>query len=123
MKVIEKKWIRFRIYIVAVFFLFALSTVLSRAVQLQVFEKDRLQKMAKDGYRKIVPLPPKRGSILDREGHELAVSLEVGSVFAEPRRIEDKVGTARKLARCLDMPAGKILTLLKKDKSFVYIIS
>jgi cell division protein FtsI (penicillin-binding protein 3) len=121
MKVIEKKWIRFRIYIVAVFFLFALSTVLSRAVQLQVIEKDRLQKMAKDGYRKIVPLPPKRGSILDREGHELAVSLEVGSVYAEPRRITDKVGTAKKLASHLDMPAGKILTLLKKDKSFVYI--
>ncbi len=121
MKVNEKKWIRFRIYIVAVFFLFALSTVLSRAVQLQVIEKDRLQKMARDGYRKIVPLPPKRGSILDREGHELAVSLEVGSVYAEPRRIEDKVGTASQLALHLDMPAGKILKLLKKDKSFVYI--
>ncbi len=121
MKVNEKKWIRFRIHIVAVFFLFALSTVLSRAVQLQVIEKDRLQKMARDGYRKIVPLPPKRGSILDREGHELAVSLEVGSVYAEPRRIEDKAGTARKLAPHLNMPAGKILKLLKKDKSFVYI--
>lgn len=121
MKVNEKKWIRFRIYIVAVFFLFALSTVLSRAVQLQIIDKDRLQKMAKDGYRKIVPLPPKRGSILDREGHELAVSLEVGSVYAEPRRIEDKVGTARQLALHLDMPAGNILKLLKKDKGFVYI--
>jgi cell division protein FtsI (penicillin-binding protein 3) len=121
MKVNEKKWIRFRIYLVAVFFLFALSTVLSRAVQLQVFEKDRLQKMARDGYRKIVPLPPKRGSILDREGHELAVSLEVGSVYAEPRRIEDKVGTAKKLAPYLNMPAGNIIKLLTKDKSFVYI--
>jgi cell division protein FtsI (penicillin-binding protein 3) len=121
MKVNEKKWIRFRIYIVAVFFLFALSTVLSRAVQLQIIDKDRLQKMARDGYRKIVPLPPKRGSILDREGHELAVSLEVGSVYAEPRRIEDKAGTARQLALHLNMREGDILRLLKKDKSFVYI--
>ena len=121
MKVNEKKWIRIRIYLVAVFFLFCLSAIFSRAVQLQVFDKDKLQAMARDGYRKMVPLPPKRGSILDREGHELAVSLEVGSVYAEPRRIEDKAGVARQLALHLDMKAGRILSLLKKDRSFVYI--
>ncbi|NLA76169.1 MAG: transpeptidase family protein [Deltaproteobacteria bacterium] len=121
MKVNEKKWIRFRIYLVAVFFIFALSTVLSRAVQLQVIDKERLQKMASDGYRKVVTLPPKRGSILDHEGHELAVGLEVGSVYAEPRRIEDKANAARQLALHLDMPAGQILKLLNRDRGFVYL--
>ena len=121
MKVNEKKWIRIRIYLVAVFFLFCFSTVLSRAVQLQVFEKNKLQAMAKDGYRKIVQLPPRRGSIFDREGHELAVSLEVGSVYAEPRQITDKAGTARQLALHLDIPVKTILSLLKKDRGFVYI--
>ena len=121
MKVNEKKWIRIRIYIVAVFFLFCLSAVLSRAVQLQVFDKDKLQAMAKNGYRKMVPLPPKRGSILDREGHELAVSLEVGSVYAEPRQIKEKLTTARQLALHLDKPAKSILSLLKKDRNFVYV--
>ena len=121
MKVKEKKWIRIRIYLVAVFFLFCLSTVFSRAVQLQVFEKDKLQTMAREGYRRMVPLPPERGSILDRDGHELAVSLEVGSVYAEPTRIKDKVGTARLLALNLDVPVKSVLSLLKKDRSFVYI--
>ncbi len=121
MKVNEKKWIRFRIYLVAVFFLFSLSAVLSRAVQLQVFEKDRLQKMARDGYHKIVPLPPKRGSIFDRDGYELAVSLEVGSVYAEPKRITDRTGTARQLALHLGMPFKRVLSLIKKDQNFVYI--
>ena len=121
MKVNEKKWIRVRIYLVAVFFLFCLSTVFFRAVQLQVFEKDKLQAMAREGYRKAVSLPPERGSILDRENHELAVSIEVGSVYADPRQIEDKVGTAKQLALHLDMSAKDILHLLKKDRSFVYI--
>ncbi len=121
MKVNEKKWIRVRIYLVAVFFLFCLSAVLSRAVQLQVFQKEKLQKIAERGYRKIDKLTPERGSILDRKGRALAVSLEVGSVYANPRGIEDKIGTARQLALHLDVPVKDILTKLKKDRSFVYI--
>ncbi len=121
MKVNEKKWIRIRIYLVAVFFLFCLSTVFFRAVQLQVFEKERLQAMAREGYSKVVSLPPERGTILDREGHELAVSVEVGSVYADPRQIKDKVATARQLSLHLDMPVKSILQELKKDRRFVYI--
>ena len=114
MKVNEKKWIRIRIYVVAVFFLFCLSAVLSRAVQLQIFDKEKLQAMATNGYQEMISLPSKRGSILDREGHELAVSLEVGSVYAEPRQIKEKLTTARQLALHLDMPVKTILSLLKK---------
>lgn len=121
MKINEKKWIRIRIYLVAVFFLFCLSTVFFRAVQLQVFEKDKLQAMAKDGYRKVDTLPPERGSILDREGHELAMSVEVGSVYADPKRIKDKVTTARQLALNLDMPVNTVLRKLKKNSRFAYI--
>ena len=44
MKVQEKKWIRFRIYLVAIFFICGLGAVLLRALQLQVFERDRLEK-------------------------------------------------------------------------------
>ena len=121
MKVDEKKWIRIRIYLVAVFFLFCLSTVFFRAVQLQVFQKDWLQAMAKDGYRRVVSLPPERGVILDREGHELAVSVEVGSVYADPGLIKDKSATARQLALNLDMPVKSILRLLNKKGRFAYI--
>ncbi|MGD9160820.1 MAG: penicillin-binding protein [Desulfobacteraceae bacterium] len=121
MKVNEKKWIRIRIYLVAVFFLFCLSTVFFRAVQLQVFEKDKLQAMAREGYRNVSKLPPKRGDILDRERRELAVSLEVGSVYANPKAITDKAGTARQLALNLNVPVKSILRLLKKDRSFVYV--
>lgn len=121
MKVNEKKWIRIRIYLVAVFFLFCLSTVLFRAVQLQVFEKDKLQIMAREGYRNVSKLPPKRGGILDRERRELAVSVEVGSVYADPSLIKDKTATAGQLALNLDMPVKSILRLLKKDRRFVYI--
>jgi len=58
MKVREKKWIRFRIYLVSLFFLGGLGLILARAYQLQVLEKDRLASIALSGYKDVVKLLP-----------------------------------------------------------------
>ena len=121
MKVQDKKWIRFRIYIVAFFFLAGLLTVMARAFQLQVIDRDRLDAIARAGYEGVIKLPPKRGTIYDREGHELAVSVDVKSVYAHPKLIKDKNRTAGLLALNLDGKKSSILGLLKKDRSFVWI--
>jgi len=121
MKVKDKKWIRVRIYLVAIFFLFGLATVLFRAFQLQVFERDRLDAIARAGYKAVLKLPPKRGTIYDREGHELAASVEVGSIYADPNIIEDKIKTAGQLALNLNESESSILSLLNKNRSFVWI--
>ncbi len=121
MKVKEKTWIRFRIYTVAFFFLIGLGIVLGRAFQLQVLENDNLKSIARDGIIGTAKLPPKRGTIYDREGRELALSVEVGSVFAHPKRIKAKEKTAEKLARILKIKQRRILKLLKSDRSFVWI--
>jgi len=106
MKVNEKKWIRIRIYIVAGFFLCGLSTILVRATQLQVLERDKLARLALAGYRGIVKLPPKRGTIYDRKGHELAVSVEVESIYAHPHHVQNKAQVAKPLSKILDMKAS-----------------
>ncbi|HEJ83923.1 MAG TPA: penicillin-binding protein, partial [Desulfobacteraceae bacterium] len=121
MKVQEKKWIRVRIYVVAVFFIMGLGTILVRSFQLQVLERDRLGSIARSGYKAVVKLPPKRGTIYDREGHELAVSIEVGSIYANPRLVQDKNKTAGQLALCLGSSQKRILSLLDKERSFVWI--
>lgn len=121
MRVQEKKWIRVRIYVVAVFFIIGLGTILFRAFQLQVLERDRLDSIARSGYKAVVKLPPKRGTVYDREGRELAVSIEVGSIYANPRLVQDKNHTAGQLALCLDASQKHIRSLLDKDRSFVWI--
>jgi len=121
MKVSKKKWIRLRIYLVALFFLGGLGTILARAYQLQVLEKDKLVSIARAGYRGHIPLPPKRGTIYDREGHELAVSVEVGSIYAHPKQVEKKAYTAKRLSRILDTKQSTILNLLNRKRSFVWI--
>ena len=121
MKIKEKKWIRFRIYLVAVVFLLGFLTVLARSFQLQVLENDRLKTFARSSYEGITKLPPKRGTIYDRKGHELAISIEVGSVYSHPKRVKNKVKTAGRLSQILKEKKSKILKLLKSKSSFVWI--
>jgi cell division protein FtsI (penicillin-binding protein 3) len=121
MKVREKKWIRFRIYLVSLFFLGGLGLILARAYQLQVLEKDRLASIALSGYKDVVKLPPKRGTIYDREGHELAVTVEVESIYAHPKLVKEKRSTARALSKILQTKESKILSNLKSKSPFVWI--
>ncbi len=121
MKVNEKKWIRFRVYLVAAFFLLGMGTLLARAYQLQVLNRERLAFIAHEGYVGTIKLPPKRGTIYERDGNELALSIEVGSVYAHPRQIEDKNNTAKQLSRVLGERRQEILDLIKGNRSFVWI--
>jgi cell division protein FtsI (penicillin-binding protein 3) len=121
MKTSDKKWIRIRIYLVAIFFIIGLGINLFRAYKLQVLDGKKLNALAISGYKAVVKLPPKRGTIYDRDGHELAASIEVGSIYANPRLIEDKKMTADHLALVLDEPGKNILALLNKESPFVWI--
>lgn len=121
MKTSDKKWIRFRIHIVAIFFIIGLGANMLRAYQLQVLEREELNAYALSSYKSEVKLPPKRGTIYDRDGDYLAVSVEVGSIYANPRLIENKKITAGHLATSLDESSKDILKLLEKDSSFVWV--
>ncbi len=121
MKLNEKKWIRFRIYVVAAFFLIGLGVVIVRSYSLQVLQKDHLEAMARNGYISITKLPPKRGTIFDRKGHELALSIEAVSVYAHPGQIKKKVKAATQLAGILGERQDSILKLLQSGRSFVWI--
>ncbi len=121
MRYSEKKWIRFRIYTVATVFALGLGVILARGYQLQVRERDKLTRIARKGYSGIVKLPPKRGTIYDRKGNELAVSVEVASVYAHPQRVENKAGAAERLARVLGVPAKDLRAELNRKAPFVWL--
>lgn len=121
MRFTEKKWIRFRIYVVATVFALGLSVILARGYQLQVRERDKLTRIARKGYSGTVKLPPMRGTIYDRKGNELAVSVEVASVYAHPQRVEDKARAAEKLARVLSLSNAEVRGELEKKTSFVWL--
>ena len=121
MKVRDKHWIRIRIYIVAALFLAGSGVLGYRAYQLQIRDRDFLETMAKNGYIGSTKLPPARGTIYDREGHELAISVQVASVYTHPQRVTDKARAARDLSRILRIPEHELLTLLKSRRHFEWI--
>jgi cell division protein FtsI (penicillin-binding protein 3) len=55
--------------------------------QLQVLKKEQLYKMAAQQHHVQIPLVPKRGTVYDQKENELAVSIEVDSVYADARKV------------------------------------
>jgi cell division protein FtsI (penicillin-binding protein 3) len=121
MKIKDNRWIRVRIYITGASFLIALSVIFLRAYQLQILEGERLSSLAKDDYTGELILTPQRGTIFDRNGKELAISIDAASIYACPKRISDKGKTAHLVARALDIDKREVLKKLQGPRSFVWI--
>ncbi len=117
----REKWARIRIRIVGVFFILAFGLIVARAFHLQVLSREELQARAERQHQKVIPLTPQRGTIYDRNGEELAVSVEVDSIYVNPRRITDPPRQARALAAALDLPLEGVRAKLSSDKNFIWL--
>jgi cell division protein FtsI (penicillin-binding protein 3) len=95
--------------------------VLGRLGYVQLVRADELRRAAERQHSKTIPLRSKRGPIFDRHGRILAVSSEVESVFALPRRIADRAAVAERLAPVLGEPAREIEARLASDRPFVWL--
>lgn len=65
-------------------FILAASLLGSRLLYLQVFQASRLTELAQQQHTQEVNLASVRGEIVDRNGKELAVSVEAASIYAQP---------------------------------------
>jgi cell division protein FtsI (penicillin-binding protein 3) len=96
-----------------------------RAWELSVERGSTLREMAEEQYLRDIRLSPKRGTIFDRHGAELAVSVEVDSVWANPRELRaeglDPARAADRLATVLPIDRERITTRLSSDRYFVWI--
>jgi cell division protein FtsI (penicillin-binding protein 3) len=99
--------------------------VVVRAFHLQVSSGEQLRGMAEDQHLRKLRVSPRRGAIYDRHGAELAVSADVDSVYANPRRLkameQDPRSVARRLAGILDVDAERLAERLGSDRYFVWI--
>lgn len=102
-------------------FLLAFTAISTRLMWVQVVSAPGLTAKATAQRLRDIELPPRRGTIYDREGEPLAVSKAARTVFASPNQIADKIGTARALAATLGGDEATYLAKLEKDGGFVYI--
>ncbi|MFA5072695.1 MAG: penicillin-binding transpeptidase domain-containing protein [Nitrospirota bacterium] len=92
-----------------------------RLVYLQVYQRGPLSARAERQQERVVTIEPKRGTIYDRMRRELAVSLDVDSVYGVPSGTEDPHAVASKLARILQEDPKSLERRLAGDKHFVWL--
>jgi cell division protein FtsI (penicillin-binding protein 3) len=89
---------RSRFWIICGFFLFWACAIFTRLFWLQVIShKEYVERGAKEQQRTF-EVAPRRGVLYDRNLHELAMTVLVDSIYADPSQIEDEPAAARLLA-------------------------
>ena len=114
-------WFKIRIIFLSCLLCFCFVLVLGRMFQLQVLKKEQLYKLAARQQHTQIPLVPKRGTIYDSRGNELAVSIEVDSVYADARKVTEVEKTARELAAILEIDRQELKQRLKNHRSFEWV--
>jgi cell division protein FtsI (penicillin-binding protein 3) len=99
----------------------ALALIQLRLVQIQVLQSPRLRAAARSQQETVVTLDPKRGPIYDRNGRELALSVDVDSVYADPSEIANPTLAARKLSTLLDARFEDLRARLKSGRRFAWV--
>jgi cell division protein FtsI (penicillin-binding protein 3) len=114
-------WFKVRIILLSCLLFFCFVLIMGRMFQLQVLKKEQLYKLAAQQQNVQIPLVPKRGTVYDSKGNELAVSIEVDSVYADAQKVIDVEKTANKLASVLQIDRGDLKQRLKSHRSFEWI--
>jgi cell division protein FtsI (penicillin-binding protein 3) len=118
-------FLRARIVLLGTLLLAGAGAVLYRAFDLQVRQGPALREMAEEQYLKDIHLAPKRGTIFDRNGAELAISVEMDSVYANPVRLRadqrDPGQLALALSELLGVDRKTMEERLGSDKRFVWV--
>ena len=104
----------------AVLFLWV-AAVLGRLVYLQVVKYRFFLNLASRQRGRVLDVDPRRGTIYDRNGTELAMSIDVDSVFAVPSEIPDQETTSQILANVLGLDAQELLLHLRSQKNFAWV--
>ncbi|MDP8978681.1 MAG: penicillin-binding protein 2, partial [Actinomycetota bacterium] len=96
-----------------------------RLLSVQVIHAGQYQGLAARQTRRQVELPATRGTLYDRSGDPLAMSVAAATVYADPHMIAEAGADPRRLGRrlapVLDAPRPRVERLLRQDTGFVYL--
>lgn len=105
--------------------LLLLGAVTTRTIYLQSVKNKMLTSYAKGQQQNTQTLPAVRGSILDRNGQELAIGEEAVTFYATPKLLENRAGTALQVAKILGLKKAEEERLVERltsaDGGFVYV--
>jgi cell division protein FtsI (penicillin-binding protein 3) len=95
--------------------------IVLRLVQLQVRDAPEYRALALEQRTREIELPATRGSIFDRDGQALAMSVPAKAVYASPSEVLHPGQEAQAVATALGIDEDVVLAKLKGTESFVYL--
>jgi cell division protein FtsI (penicillin-binding protein 3) len=100
----------------------AFAVIAARLIDVQARDREHYRQLGLDQRVRVVTLAAERGSIFDRNGNDLALSVARSSVWADPRLIRDPAGYAAKLAPLVGVDVATLEQQLgQKNRAFVYV--
>lgn len=121
-------FIQWRFGVIVFFVFLALAILIARAAYIQVIEPDNLVKQGDMRSIRVKSLPSARGIISDRNDEQLAVSVPVDAVWADPVTIYKEGGLAEierwyALADVLGLKRKELISKIEKNKKrrFIYL--
>jgi cell division protein FtsI (penicillin-binding protein 3) len=117
----EQRSPRVRWFVVFLLAVLWMGAIFARVTYLQLFRYSEYLSKAQRQQQRIRETRPKRGSIYDRNGHELAVSLPVDYCFADRSEVSDAPMVAQLLSRILNDSSEDIEAKLADPHPFPVI--
>ena len=102
-------------------FALAFIAVVLRLAWLQLVAGPELAESALNRRTYVASVNAKRGTIYDRNGNVLAMSIDCSTIYCNPKEISDAPTTARVLASILGGTGSDWLEQLTQDSTFVYL--
>jgi cell division protein FtsI (penicillin-binding protein 3) len=119
---------RLRFWLICLFFILWAAAISGRLFWLQIVRHQEFVARAEKQQRRTFEVAPRRGILFDRNGHELAMTVQVDSIYADPTAIDDKQTAAHALAAVVhtdpdddETTEAQIAARLTSGRSFAWI--
>ena len=110
-----------RLMVMALAVVALFGALLVRVAQIQAVNPGRYVALGESQRVRSVALPAARGSLLDRNGNDLSMSVTSQTVWADPRLVIDPAAAAGALAPVLGVDAATLADDLGGSGSFSYL--
>ncbi len=117
----KQRWLNARLIAVGSVLAVAWVAIGFRLVVVQAMESEKYAELGLDQRLYRETLAADRGTIFDRDGQELAVTIDSVTIYANPREIADPETVAHLLAPLIGREPAQVQELLATDASFVYV--
>ena len=104
----ETNLIHARLIALGIFLAVLVLILIARLWYLQIYNFDRFEVLSKDNRVRLVPVPPVRGQIYDREGRVLAENVPVFTLEVAPDKVKDMDGLLNELSKIIEVSPAQI---------------